>query len=263
MPYDYFDYGVPEGTFGNDDQYSGDTPEEFYDYLMTPRQHKKWSGSGAIKHYGPDRYASISPEDAAMADILMKQMEQERQFEYQEGVRKSEMGRRQAADELMMPQGRGGGKMTFQREGRPWDRVEIGGGMPTGPPKPRGPMDERERMMAVGGGFGESRVEAAKQNQYGRPRQSSPPTQSQVVNARAELESTTMDLMNAASFDEAWANLTPEQMVDRARKDRQNIPATIVETLAPWMEANLKWNAYSRGGGPQGPREDWRPGGGG
>jgi len=93
------------------DEYTGDSLEDFYEYLMTPRHQRQRTQEGAITHYGPSRFASVRPEDAAMADMIMRQMEAGDAREYTQEVRGSDLARRGAADQLMMPEGRGGGSI--------------------------------------------------------------------------------------------------------------------------------------------------------
>jgi hypothetical protein len=190
MPFNYWEYmqsiSPRNMTFddpgssswqGNDYEYGGGSDADFYEYLMTPRHQKRWSGSGAIKHFGPDRYASIRPEDAAMAEMLLKQMEAKDIMAMNKETRASDLERRRAADAIMMPEGQGGGTIQFSGapqegggysgpRGTKWGygdvALQVGGGLPEGPPQgPPLDMTDAQGMLAAAGGYKEQPSAAA------------------------------------------------------------------------------------------------------
>jgi hypothetical protein len=255
MAFDYWDYmgldrSVPTFHPGADPttQYSGDSPEEFYDYLMTPRHQQRWSGSGAIRHYGPDRYASIRPEDAAMAEILQKQMEAEAEKEFKDSMRASETARRRAADDILMPRGGGGGTITiegqglegpgaetrFGRGGQGWLTAkpgtpmdfDIGGGMPAEDYEPAGPPSSLTSGQAALITGKESAVDVAEAQGRGYAnRRGSGPTDLQVAQARRDLEIAASPLLEQARNEGGeWATLDAEGIYERFRKTPESIP---------------------------------------
>jgi len=216
-----YDLGLDPSQWPQD-EYSGDSLEEFYDFLMAPRKQQRWSGSGAIKHYGPDRYASINPEDAAMAEILLKQMDAEDEVEFNKGNRASMAARRDAADELMMPSGRGGGTIQpshgFTRlAGDYGGPHQVGGGMPEGPPPgPPADMNLGQRMLAGGGGFVEPPSESKTDYGTRRPGASEVVTLHQRAKAIEGVQIAAGDLMEIVSGEPAFEGMTPDKIVEFA-----------------------------------------------
>jgi hypothetical protein len=265
----------PGGSLGPDPttEYSGDSPEEFYDYLMAPRHHQRWSGSGAIKHYGPDRYASIRPEDAAMADILQKQMEAEAEKEFKDGIRRSETARRRAMDDILMPKGGGGGTISFRGEkrdvgggwagpagtvwGHPEAELPVGGGMPAEDYKPAGPpasLTEGQRSLLTGQ---ESRTAEAGAR-YSGMRGGRGPTELQIAQAQRDLAKSAAPLLEQARLEEGdWGTLDAEGIFNRYKEDPGSIPPMMKRALDEYMaQRDYVLNLFG------GQRETWGgPGG--
>jgi len=231
MAFDPSQYGATDlGVIGGPDSggYSGDSLEDFYDFLMTPRRQQRWSGSGGIRHYGPDRDPSINPEDAAMAEIIMQQMETERANTAAEEVRQSELARRRAQDEILMPSGKGGGSISFEggepmegggfagprgtKWGFPGAELEVGGGMPEAPPERQEDLSNTEWAL-----FGSDTVpgERARAEGYN----SRGPTMGQRVGASAKVMRAESKLIQAASADERFAGMSGDQILEEVKRD--------------------------------------------
>lgn len=285
MPFNYWDYMgldrsaptyMPSPSPAT--EYSGDSPEEFYDYLMTPRHHQRWGGSGAIKHFGPDRYASIRPEDAAMADILQKQMEAEAEKEFKDGIRRSETARRRAMDDILMPKGGGGGKISFGAgpyaapgtaptrfgpgvEGRRYAHrdvdLSVGGGEPAEGYKPAGPpasLTEGQRSLLTGQ---ESRTAEAGAR-YSGMRGGRGPTELQIAQAQRDLAKSAAPLLEQARLEEGdWGTLDAEGIFNRYKEDPGSIPPMMKRALDEYMaQRDYVLNLFG------GQRETWGgPGG--
>lgn len=241
------------------EEYTGDSMEDFYDYLLTPRNQRQRSQQGAITHYGPSRFASVSPENAGMAQMIMQLMEGEDIREFNQTTRESDMARRAAADEMMMPQGRGGGQVTFTggagagsqeptRFGAPaaggpgWAQgmatpqgIQIGGGIPQGPPPAPGPVSDRDRMLAAAGGVGgadESRVAAAASQGLGYPGPTrKPATPTQVAAAERDVMIAESALLQSATLEEDWKGKSSMEMLEAYMADKSSVPWGMRESL--------------------------------
>jgi len=98
----------PDPGIGSEDALQGNSLLEFYNYLLTPRQNQSWSGSGAYRRFGPDRFSSISPENLAAAQDLLQMMTEK-------DTRDRQVRRGDTAEEAMRGFGRqgGGGQITM------------------------------------------------------------------------------------------------------------------------------------------------------
>lgn len=268
-----FDEPISGDWQGNDYEYQGDSPEEFYDYLMTPRHHKRWSGSGAIKHFGPDRYASVRPEDAAMAQIVMKQMEDRDKLEFNRGVMESEEKRRGAIDEMLMPQGGGGGSISFTGtpseeggyvgpRGTRWGvekpSLPVGGGPPAEGYEPGGPPDELTPGQVALLTGGESKVEAAaRQGEAYGGGGGKKATNQQIAAAFRDLEMSAGPLKEQAMLEGGeWATMAPEAMYEIWVNTPDKIPQMMIEPMSKFA-ARYGYLQNLAGGSQE--RETWPP----
>jgi hypothetical protein len=257
------------------DEYTGDSMEDFYDYLLTPRNQRERSQHGAITHYGPSRFASVNPEDAAMAQMVMQLMEGEDVREFNQTNRESDMARRAAADEMMMPQGRGGGQMTFTggagegsqeptRFGAPaaggpgWAQgmatpqgIQIGGG----PPPAQGPVTDRDRMLAAAGGVGgsdESRVAAAEvqgTNYPGHgPQQMSRADRQSKAKLRAAQNEAEYHLRYALDAQPEMAGIDPDTLLKQYAADPESVPQGLHDTIFNYGQAKMQYDRVWGGG---------------
>ena len=239
------------------DAYGGDSMEDFYEYLLTPRHHKRWSGSGAIKHFGPDRFASVSPEDAAMAEILLGQMEAKAQHEFQNEVRGSELGRRRAAEELMTGRGPGAGG-------------EISFGGRTEKIAPKGPMTADERMTAQAGGFGPSPIDiaGAEAEAYGSRYRGSSGSQDRLnrndaLKAHQAATIARGELAQELRFEKGdFAGADPDDLAELYMQDPAQVPDHLVGLVNEYIAKLQTWNALAQGGGGGGDVTDEVWGGG-
>lgn len=261
MEYPYMPLETPVGQPPTD-EYSGDSLEDFYEYLLTPRHQMERSGQGAITHYGPSRYASVSPEDSKMAEFIMQQMNAQDEREFTGSLRESELGRRAAADELMMPQGRGGGYMTVDTvPGQPapgsaptrfgggqtrptgpgMASMEVGGGMPQGPPPgPPAELTIPQQMLAGGGGFPESRVAAAEAQGtgypgHGRPQGPSMSDRDKIGKIQWERDQLKIAIGEIARKTKGWENLGFNDVITAGREDPDSIPDEFRGELEAWF----------------------------
>jgi len=277
MPYDWEQYGATDlGVIGgpSGDDYEGDSLEDFYDFLMKPRHQKRWSGSGGIKHFGPDRYASINPEDAAMADIIMKQMEQEKAFAAGEKARQSDLARRQAQDELLMPSGKGGGTISFKGEkmetggfagprgtkwGVPEAELQVGGGMPTGAPEAPPALSDQESILlgvpevaehrAGSKAYAERLLTNAAAGSGGQA------TLYQKANALQDVTEAEGELVQQAGMSERFQGMSGDEILDLVAQDPTADDIRFIHaSLAKYAAAKQKLETL--GGGE--PVEDWR-----
>jgi hypothetical protein len=119
-----------------------DSPEDWYQYLMTPRREQRTTQAGAFTHFGPERYATMNPGNAAAAEIVMGQMADEEQRQ----VARDRIG---AAETVMT--------------GRSPD---AGGSMSMGGTSvdihPKGPMSGSERVTSMAGGFPADPIQEAE-----------------------------------------------------------------------------------------------------
>ena len=281
MDYPYMPLETPVGQ-GSADEYSGDSMEDFYEYLITPRHQMERSGQGAITHYGPSRYASVNPEDAKMAEFLMKQMEAESELEYNKGLRESDLRRRSAADEMMMPQGQGGGSISFAggggepsaetrfgRRGQGWEQgspnaqtMPVGGGMPEGPPAgPPETLTEGQRSLLTGQ---ESKIGYAEAQGSGYQQGPKPPSdsrQKEMAKLGYELDTIQSSVMEIAARQRGWEGLSFKEIVERAATKPDSIPPEFAMELGDWMNKGRQLKAYMGGGSGQPERKVWKPGG--
>jgi hypothetical protein len=263
------------------DEYTGDSMEDFYDYLLTPRNQRQRSQHGAMTHYGPSRFASVNPEDAAMAQMVMQLMEGEDVREFNQTTRESDMARRAAADEMMMPQGRGGGQMTFTggagegsqeptRFGAPaaggpgWAQgaanpqgIQIGGG----PPPPQGPVSDRDRMLAAAGGVGgveESRVAAAEAqgtNYPGHgPQQMSRVDRQSEAKLKGNKDEAEYHLRFMLRNEPEMAGIGLDKLLEQYVTNPESIPAHLEDKIFQYgrakMEYDKVWGGGQGGGAP-------------
>ena len=263
------------------DEYTGDSMEDFYDYLLTPRHQRERSQHGAITHYGPSRFASVRPEDAGMAQMIMSLMENKEIHEYSGATRESDLARRAAADEMMMPQGRGGGQVTFTggagagsqeptRFGAPaaggpgWAQgmatpqgIQIGGGVPPGPPPAPGPMTERDRMIASGGGYGEeSGVAQAEAQGTGYPGHGARgPTMADrrdMGRLNEEIGLLGSEITRMAQAVPGWEGMNPEQVVAAFMTNPKKGDFMREQITAYLLKIDRLNQTYSAGGGQGG-----------
>lgn len=277
MPFDYWDYmgldtsAAPTAMPGQVGGYEGDGLEDFYDFLMTPRRQQRWSGSGAIKHFGPDRYASINPEDAAMADIIMKQMEQEKAFAAGEEMRQSELARRRAQDELLMPRGKGGGSISFKGKemetggyagprgtkwGHPGAELQVGGGLPEGPPQRPDELTDADWALLGGQGVPTARAQAEV---YEARRGRGGATNYQISNAMKDLDMVESEVARLAAADEELAGKKVTDLLGMYQSDPNSLPPLISEQIAKY--GVLKRHVINLA--QQAEAEPWDPNGGG
>lgn len=130
-------------------------PEDVYDYLMTPRYGREFTQAGPYQHYGPSRYATIPPENRAMAETIMDRMQKERM---------GEEDQRRMAEARSIMTGRAPGT---------GGEITLGGRTETIAPK--GPLTPEEQVGAMAGGMpvqplieaqAKKAQTAAKENQY-------------------------------------------------------------------------------------------------
>lgn len=268
------DYGL---GFDPAAEYGGGGIEEFYDYLMTPRHHQQWSGGGAIRHYGPSRYASVRPEDAAMAELLLKQMDMESALEYNKSLRSSDLARRKAADEMMMPPPQGSGSVTFTggaggpsaetrfgTRGPGWEQGSAApqtlpiGGAEGAPPAPDFEDPMTRALLGAGGyeGYSDPLMETERAAElygakYGRGAQPpSGPTDKQYSDANRRIGLATNEMMAAAEADPSVARMGPEEILKQYAQDPRSIPDwlhTYIQGVIVEMQA-----LTDLGGGPRG-----------
>lgn len=279
MPNPFFPY-MPESTsqvgLGPDpaDVYGGDSMEDFYEYLLTPRHHKRWSGSGAIKHFGPDRFASISPEDAAMAEILLGQMEAKAQHEFQGEVRESELGRRQAADRLMEGRTRqpgAGGEITWGAQpgggiGQAPTRFGAGGRgragsgvteIPAEGPSSTGELTPEQRMTLAAGGYADpteaARIQAQGMADYRRGQaQGGGPSRTDMQameKARNAVDAAAFAVQEAINF-EGLKGETPESLLEKFKQNPNSVPELMRQDVHSLFLAERAFeNVFGGGGG--------------
>jgi hypothetical protein len=262
MEYPYMPLETPVGQPPTD-EYSGDSLEDFYEYLLTPRHQMERSGQGAITHYGPSRYASVSDEDAKMAEFIMQQMNAQDEREFAGSVRESELGRRQAADEMMIPEGQGGGSMTrMTAAGAPapgsaptrfgpgsprptgpgmGQDLMIGGGMPQGPPPgPPATLTEGQGIVAAGGAYTEPRSTAARAQGEGYPDRTGPqgPTMSdrdKLGKIQWEKDQLKIAIGEISRKTKGWENLGWNDVVTAAREDPNSVPDAFRGEVEAWI----------------------------
>jgi hypothetical protein len=256
------------------DEYTGDSMEDFYDYLLTPRNQRERSQHGAMTHYGPSRFASVNPEDAAMAQMVMQLMEGEDVREFNQTNRESDMARRAAADEMMMPQGRGGGSVSYgglegdprmtgpqlPGEEHPMQTQQIGGGMPPGPPPAQGPVSDRDRMLAAAGGVGgadESRVAAAAAQGEGYPQGGGGPSMADrrdIGRLQEELGILGLDIERQASASPEMAGMDARGIATVFLTTPDKVPRELVEPIKIWLlkQSRISGTYGGGGGGGQG-----------
>lgn len=242
-----FDMSMPSSDFSGG--YTGSSLPDFYDYLMTPRHYQQWSGTGAIRHYGPSRYASVRPQDAAMAGEVLKQIDAQNIMTAEEEARQSELGRRRAADELMREaRGYGGGTISMG-QGPAIQSEEIKG-------RRGAPIDMDDpvtRAILYGGGYQPDPERQAEAYGAGRGGGSGI-TPYQLLNLEAKFKSAASSLEMAAQMDPEWAGLSGVEIMLKARSGAE-VPYTIQEALPDYIDA---WTKAER----LGKAEEWGATGG-
>ena len=232
-------------------EYTGSSMEDFYEYLLTPRHQREFSGKGAISHFGPSRYASVAPEDAAMAEFLMKQMEAEENLKTGKAFNESELARRKAADEILMPQGRGGGMMSMGG-GEP---IQVGRGMEPPPALP--PMDERSRQTLLAGGGGTDPITQAENSAsaYGRGMMTEGQrygVDKDVIRAKQAAAEAAVEL-ESSYLPEGWEGLTADQIVQKAlSSDPREVPPEVRKKIGLYHAAKqtlVEMERAGQGGG--------------
>ena len=272
---------IDMGGMGPDptEEYTGDSMEDFYQYLLTPRHHKSWGGSGAIRHFGPSRTASVRPEDAAMADLIMQQMMKDQEREYTADVYESDLARRAAADELMMPEGRGGGVIQpahgyTNLAGGSGAPIQVGGGLPEGPQGSRGPLSREDEYVLQAGGVETPRGETASRqgegyNDGGRRSTGRTAGQGDSFNKTSgqyeyEMAEAGNALRELARQERGWGNMSVEDILKRAQENPNDIPEFMYPALDEFYARANRYKAWvenAGGGGGPTDRGQWKPGG--
>lgn len=258
------------------DEYGGDSMEDFYDYLLTPRHQKRWSGSGSIKHFGPDRYASVSPEDAAMAEIILGQMETKAQHEFQNAARESELGRRQAAERLMEERTRqegSGGSIQYGMEGGVTGAAPTrfnpeggegyrGSGIrpvpPSGPTK-TGPMTDEDRRILAAGGYSDpteaARIQAQGMADYraaqsqGQGQGPSRTDREAMEGARNEVDAAAFNLQEEINYA-GLEGETAESLLEKFQENPNSVPEQLRRHVHNYFLAKRQFvNAFGGGQG--------------
>lgn len=149
---------------GPDDEFEGDSLQEFYDYLMKPRHRREaWSSPGGGMHgYGPAREATISPENMQMAELIKGRMDEDR-------ARKETERRMTRAESLMTGRGPGAGG-TMSVPGK--EPITIG---------PKGPLTPEEQAEAMAGGVPMEPMIAADAKRAETDRRDALATQKQIM----------------------------------------------------------------------------------
>lgn len=260
------------------DEYGGDSMEDFYDYLLTPRHQKRWSGSGSIKHFGPDRYASVSPEDAAMAEIILGQMEAKAQHEFQNAARESELGRRQAAERLMEERTRapgGGGSISFTggagepsadtrfgKRDKGWEQgsanrltLDVGGGGSA----EAGPMTDEDRRILAAGGYSDpteaARIQAQGMADYraaqsqGQGQGPSRTDREAMEGARNEVDAAAFNLQEEINYA-GLEGETAESLLEKFQENPNSVPEQLRRHVHNYFLAKRQFvNAFGGGQG--------------
>jgi len=250
-----YDLGIDFGP-DSSEAYAGDSMEDFYQYLLTPRHHKSWGGSGAIRHFGPSRNASVRPQDAAMADLIMQQMAKDEERKYKAEAYESDLGRRQAADSLMAGRGEGaGGTMSF--------------GGQTATIAPKAPLTPEQRMTVQAGGYEPDPVLVAESQGKGYPagRGGGSPerTPGQSDSYNKNLGDIQYEMVNAgnalrglARDERGWGNMDIKDIVDRIEKDPDSVPEFLWGAYDEYKARKQEFDNFSGGVRDEG---QW-PGGG-
>jgi len=285
MPYPYdlsfADAYRISGNFSPDPstEFSGGSLEDFYDYLTTPRHQREMSQHGAITHYGPSRYASISPEDAAMAEVVLNQIEAGRQMDFAEGERKAQEERRRAADQLMSDRRRersgGGGTISFSgspmesggfagpggtRWAVPSASLPVGGGGGG----ERKPLTEEERMILYGGGYSPDPITQAESQGKGYPRSGmtgpkapTPPTANQQLQAQKELDEAAAALKFAMRQNEIEPAGGLKKVIEMYKENPASVPDLLLQAVENYMAAQNNAERYGSYGQVQDITEDY------
>jgi hypothetical protein len=231
----------------------------------------------------------VSDEDAKMAEFIMEQMNAQDEREFTGSLRESELGRRRAADEMMIPQGQGGGSISFTggaggpsaetrfgSRGPGWEQgaanaqtMPVGGGMPTGPPPgPPATLTEGQGLVAAAGSFPEPRSTSARAQGEGYGNRGTGRTSAGQDTFRKEmgklgneLDLLETDIMEVARTQRGWEELPFKEIIRRSMDKPDSIPREFRRELEHWFAKADQLKTYMGGGQGQAEPERWTPGG--